>query len=175
MTNRRAIAGLSVAITLVGLIILSNLIDPRSPTERQPIEVVTATWTMNDRGIAIHTITLKNNGQERRHDLEIQITYCAKTGTHLATRSKTIYEFLEPGKQLNVTVEDYAPNDAATAADDPGRGLINSMPRSQSSATAMPSSVSSVELKVNPRSVNICVAVARRSAATANSSAPHTR
>lgn len=116
MNNSRAITGLSVVITLVGLIILSNLIDPRSPAERQPIEVVTATWTMNDRGIAIHTITLKNNGQERRHDLEIQITYRAKTGTHLATHRNTIYEFIKPGEQLNVTVEDYAPTAAATAA-----------------------------------------------------------
>lgn len=116
MKNSRALTLLTVAITLCGLIILSNIIDPRSPAERQPIEVVTAAWTVNERGIAIHTITLKNVGKETRHDIALQITYRAKTGTSLTTHSKTIYEFLEPGKQLNATVEDYAPNDAATAA-----------------------------------------------------------
>lgn len=116
MKTSRAITGLSVAATLCGLIILGNILDTRSPTERQPIEVVTAAWTVNDRGIAIHTITLKNVGKETRHDIALQITYRAKTGTSLATHSKTLYEFLEPGTTLNVTVEDYAPNDAATAA-----------------------------------------------------------
>lgn len=116
MKNSRTLTLLTVAMTLCGLIIMSNIIDPRTPAERQPIEVVTAAWTVNERGIAIHTIALKNVGKETRHDIALQITYRAKTGTHLATRSKTIYEFLEPGTQLKVTVEDYAPNDAATAA-----------------------------------------------------------
>lgn len=116
MTNSRTITGLSVAVTLCGLIILGNILDTRSPRERQPIEVVTAAWALNAHGVAIHTITVKNAGTETRHDIALQITYRAKTGTRLETRSKTIYEFIEAGKQLTVTVEDYAPNDAATAA-----------------------------------------------------------
>ncbi len=86
MRNRRAIAGLTVAVTLCGLIILSKLTDPRSPSERQPIEVVTATWTMAD------------------------------VGTALATHSKTVYEFIAPATTITVKVADYAPPEATTAA-----------------------------------------------------------
>lgn len=116
MKNRRAIAGLTVAVTLCGLIILSKLTDPRSPSERQPIEVVTATWTMADVGTALHTITLKNTGKERRHDIALGITYRAKTGTVLATHSKTVYEFIAPATTITVKVADYAPPEATTAA-----------------------------------------------------------
>ena len=116
MKNSRALTLLTVAVTLCGLILLSNIIDPRPPAERQPIEVSQSAWTMTDAGMVMHTITLKNIGEDRRHDIEIGITYRAKTGTALATHNKTVYEFIDPGKTITVKVEDYAPPEATTAA-----------------------------------------------------------
>lgn len=116
MKNSRALTMLTVVMTLGALIVLSNLIAPRSPAERQPIAVVTATWTMADVGTALHTITLENIGKHRRHDVALSITYRAKTGTVLTTHSKTVYEFIDPGTTITVKVADYAPAEATTAA-----------------------------------------------------------
>lgn len=116
MKNGCLVTGLGVIIAVCGLIVLGSITDTRSPVERQPIEVVTAAWTMADAGMVLHTITLKNTGKERRHDIELGITYRAKTGTALATHSKTVYEFIDPGTTITVKVADYAPPEAATAA-----------------------------------------------------------
>lgn len=110
-----AFLGFSAVIVICFLIVFGSMTSTRSP-ERQPIEVSQSAWTMADAGTVIHTITLKNTGKTRRHDIEISITYRAKTGTIVATHEKTIYEFIEPGKTITVKVADYAPPEATTAA-----------------------------------------------------------
>lgn len=107
--------GLGIIIVLCTLVVIGSMTGTRTP-DRQPIEVAQSAWTMADAGTALHTITLKNTGQDRRHDMELSITYRAKTGTILATHDKTIYEFIEPGKTITVKVADYAPPEATTAA-----------------------------------------------------------
>lgn len=110
-----AVMGLGAVIVICLIIVFGSMTSTRSP-EQQPIEVSQSAWTMADAGTVTHTITLKNAGKARRHDIVISITYRAKTGTMVATHEKTIYEFIEPGKTITVNVADYAPPEATTAA-----------------------------------------------------------
>lgn len=109
------VGGLGLIIAVCTVIVLGSMTGTRTP-DRQPIEVSQSAWTMADAGTVLHTITLKNTGKDRRHDVELSITYRAKTGTVLATHSKTVYEFIDPGKTITVKVADYAPPEANTAA-----------------------------------------------------------
>lgn len=89
------ISGLGVIITLCALIVIGSMTTTPPPTaERQPLEIMKSSWTVTDTGKALHTITVKNTGRERRHDIALRLIYSAKTGTVIAARDKTVYEFI---------------------------------------------------------------------------------
>lgn len=90
---------------------------PSQPVTRtQPVDVVSSSWTMDDYRKAAHTLRLKNTADYQVRDVKIVVQYVSKTGTLLAMREHTIYEFIRPDQTIKVQVSDYAPKDAASAS-----------------------------------------------------------
>lgn len=90
---------------------------PAEPIKRTvPVDVVSSSWTVDDYHKAAHTLRLKNTADYQVRDVKIVVQYVSKTGTLLAAREHTVYEFIRPDQTIKVQVSDYAPKDAATAS-----------------------------------------------------------